>query len=56
MIYITGDIHGSPERLSINSFPVQRELGCDDYVIICGDLGLIWLSEEVKDKNEKILD
>ena len=41
MIYITGDIHGSPERLSIKNFPVQKELNRDDYVIICGDLGLI---------------
>ena len=42
MIYITGDIHGDPFRLSTDIFPEQKEMTKDDYVIICGDFGIIW--------------
>ena len=42
MIYITGDIHGDPIRFSTNIFPEQKEMTKDDYVIICGDFGLVW--------------
>lgn len=42
MIYLTGDIHGNPGRLNRVSFPEQREMTKDDYVIILGDFGLIW--------------
>ena len=42
MIYITGDTHSFwMERLNMNSFPEQKEMTKDDYVIICGDFG-IW--------------
>ena len=48
MIYITGDTHGSIEthRLSAANFPDGKSLTKDDYVIICGDFGLIWSSSE----------
>ena len=42
MIYITGDIHGSPYRFSTREFPEGKEMTKDDVVIICGDFGLIW--------------
>lgn len=42
MIYVTGDIHGVPVRLSSKNFPEQKEMTKDDYVIICGDFGLVW--------------
>jgi len=42
MIYVTGDIHGDPSRLSSDSFPEQKEMTKDDYVIILGDFGLVW--------------
>ena len=42
MIYITGDTHGAFQRLSTKNFPEQREMTRDDYLIICGDFGLIW--------------
>lgn len=42
MIFVTGDIHGSPDRLSRDSFPEQLGMTRDDYVIICGDFGLVW--------------
>lgn len=43
-IFITGDIHGdhSISKLSVNRFPIQKELTNDDYVIIAGDFGLVW--------------
>lgn len=41
MIYITGDTHGDwMSRLNTNSFPEQKEMTKDDYVIILGDFGL----------------
>lgn len=51
MIYITGDIHGDPSRLSMECFPEQKEMTKDDYVIICGDFGLVW--DQTENKNEK---
>lgn len=42
MIYLTGDIHGNPSRLNGASFPEQRKMTKDDYVIILGDFGLVW--------------
>lgn len=42
MIYITGDTHGDwMSRLKTDSFPQQKEMTKDDYVIVCGDFG-IW--------------
>ena len=43
-IYITGDTHGELDihKLSQASFPEGRNLTKDDYVIICGDFGLVW--------------
>ena len=40
MIYITGDIHGDPEGLFVK--PFTKNLGAGDYVIICGDFGMVW--------------
>ena len=50
MIFITGDLHGEFDihKLNTTSFPVQSDLTKDDYVIICGDFGLVW-----RDKNDK---
>lgn len=41
MIYVTGDIHGEIDisKLNIKNFPQAKE---GDYLIICGDFGLIW--------------
>ena len=41
-IYITGDIHGNPARLSSNTFPAGRKLIKNDVVEILGDFGLVW--------------
>lgn len=53
MFYITGDIHGEPfPRLNTENFPEQKEMTKDDYVIICGDFGLVW-NNDGESKHEK---
>ena len=53
MFYITGDIHGEPfPRLNTENFPEQKALTKDDYVIICGDFGLVW-NKDGESKHEK---
>ena len=44
MIYITGDTHGEIDikKLGTKRFPQQSELTKDDYLIVCGDFGLVW--------------
>ena len=51
-IYVTGDIHGAPQRLSKASFPDSKQLTKEDYVIILGDFGLVWDYKE-ESKYEK---
>ena len=47
MIYITGDIHGDPfTRLKVDAFPEQKEMTKDDYVIILGDFGCVWIGDK----------
>lgn len=54
-IYITGDIHGDPRKLSTDSFYEQKEFLGDkeeNIVIILGDFGLVWnqLEESAQEK------
>lgn len=56
MIYITGDIHGNPTRFSSFSFPEQKEMTKNDYVIICGDFGLVWDYKEESPQEKYLLD
>lgn len=55
MVFITGDIHGDPSRLGMNSFYEQKSFDKDkqedNTVIILGDFGIVWDKEE--SKNEK---
>lgn len=40
-IWLTGDTHGDwMRRLNMNSFPEQKEMTKDDYVIVTGDFGI----------------
>lgn len=48
MIYITGDCHGDYTRLNMASFPEQKGMSKDDYVIVCGDFGYWDASAETK--------
>ena len=54
MVFITGDIHGDPSRFSIDEFPTQNEMTKEDYVIICGDFGMLWSLNENKKENERL--
>lgn len=44
MIYITGDLHGENDihKLSASAFTEGKGLSRSDYLIICGDFGLVW--------------
>ncbi len=42
MVYVTGDTHGDFSRLSPDIFTEQKDMGRDDYLIICGDFGGVW--------------
>lgn len=44
MIYVTGDTHANIDisKLNTKNFPQQNELTKKDYLIICGDFGLVW--------------
>lgn len=50
MIFITGDIHCPIDihKLNTKNFPQQKELTKNDYLIICGDCGIVWYSEDSK--------
>ncbi len=56
MIYITGDTHGEDNRFDYIEKTVEmntgKKLNKDDTVIVCGDFGYVWGTEE----KEKLLD
>ena len=45
-IFITGDTHGDIDRSKLNTrqFTEQKNLTKNDYVIIAGDVGMLWFS------------
>lgn len=50
-VFITGDCHADFRRFNTSNFPEQKILDKDDYVIVCGDFGLIWdVSGESKEE------
>lgn len=56
MVYITGDTHGDwMSRLNADSFPEQKEMTKDDYVIVLGDFG-IWDNSKTENYNLDWLD
>lgn len=56
MIYVTGDTHGDwITRLKVDSFPEQKEMTKDDYVIVLGDFG-IWDNSKTENYNLDWLD
>ena len=49
MIYFTGDLHGSIDIGKLSSESLEREqieIGKDDYLVVCGDFGLVWSGSE----------
>lgn len=56
MIWVTGDTHGDwVHRLNMDSFPEQRDMTKDDYVIVLGDFG-IWKDTKEQRYNLNWLD
>lgn len=47
MIYVTGDMHGDPERLSD---PALRRLKKGDTLLVCGDFGFVWDGSAAEEK------
>ena len=50
MIYITGDTHIPLDisKLNTTHFPQQSEMTKDDFVIVLGDFGLYWQTQDKK--------
>lgn len=40
MTFVTGDTHGDFTRFSADSFPEQKGMTKDDYVVVRGDFGV----------------
>ena len=49
MIYATGDLHGNTLRFQPQYFPEQTKMTKDDYMIVCGDAGLVWHGDKSDD-------
>lgn len=47
-VFVTGDTHQSIDisKLNMENFPEQKNLTKGDYVIICGDFGMVWSNSE----------
>lgn len=55
MIFVTGDTHRDFSRFNMDSFPEQKEMTRDDYVIILGDFGGVWnFVEESQDERYRL--
>ncbi|MBQ8683156.1 MAG: metallophosphoesterase [Clostridia bacterium] len=50
MVYVTGDMHGDPLRLSD---PALRRLKKGDTLLICGDFGFVWDGSPAEQKRLK---
>lgn len=48
MIYITGDTHGDSSRFSESKMPGESTWTKDDFLIICGDFGFIFMNNEAE--------
>lgn len=56
MIYVTGDIHGSIDIRKLLKNNITEKITEEDYVIICGDFGLVWHYKKEIRKEKKWLD
>ena len=54
-LFITGDTHADIDiaKLTTKRFPLQKQLNKDDYVIICGDFGVVWNNSDFDMKLQK---
>lgn len=53
MIYVTGDTHGEYVRFTNKYINEKLAVTKEDYIIVCGDLGLCWEKDEVFEYNCK---
>ena len=51
-----GDCHQDFRRFNMESFPEQKEMSKEDYVIICGDFGGVWNRNEESKKEKSLMD
>jgi len=49
-IFVTGDCHGDFSKLSYTNWPISTLLTRDDYIIVTGDVGLIFHPTQSKDE------
>lgn len=56
MIFVTGDVHCPIDVSKLNSknFKKQKELTKDDFLIVCGDMGIVWSFPEDKRYREDL--
>lgn len=56
MILITGDTHcpHDMQKLNTTNFPQQKNLTKKDFLIICGDFGMVWWPKFVKNYKEDL--
>lgn len=52
MIKITGDVHCPIDIKKLNTtyWPEQKTMTRNDYLIVCGDMGLVWNGRDKEDK------
>lgn len=55
-VFITGDIHGEKDIAKIDAFALVADsrLSRDDYLIILGDVGLVWSDPPTKGERERL--
>ena len=53
MSLVEGDIHGKPEKFSIDNFPRGKELDKNDYVIINWEFASTY-TDELQEKMQKL--
>lgn len=46
MIFVTGDCHGDFSRFNTKNFPEQKLMTKNDFLIITGDFGGIWVNQD----------
>ena len=52
MIFVTGDVHCPHDikKLNMKSWPEQKDLTRNDYLIVCGDMGIVWEGNDREDR------
>ena len=51
-VFVTGDTHGGNDANKIIKFAETAQLDYDDYIIVCGDCGVVWSKSTLKQSVE----